>query len=102
MEEYGSLATMHVLPDGTTVVLGGFIHRDGTAHGRLTAVRFPGREVETVHTANGLRLNWLSAKAILQRKSALTEEWLDVGSEGGTAEISAVSESAFYRLKWPE
>src|SRR5688572_15456002 len=94
-----SLATLNFLPDGNTVVLGGFFLSDGVQHGRLAAVRFPGREIEARRRASGLELQWNSAEATLEGSADLTTGWMDVtATNGATLPLDGVA--GFFRLKF--
>lgn len=100
VSEYGSLATVHFMPDGTSLVIGGFNNGGDVPRGYLNAVRFPGRELEWKFDANGIELSWLQRAATLQIKTNLTAEWMDIAtSTTGVNRVSIDRPAGFFRLK---
>jgi hypothetical protein len=99
--EYGTLATLHFMPDGNSLVIGGF-SSGGPVRGFLNRVRFPGRELEARFNASGIELSWLSSAATLQMRTNLATEWIDLPpSTTGVTTVNTDAAAGFFRLKAP-
>ena len=98
--EFGSLATIHFMPDGNSLVIGGSNNGGVVPHGYLNAVRFPGRELDAKFDATGIELSWLQGAATLQMKTNLNAEWIDLTpTTNGVSRVNTEGAAGFFRLK---